>query len=119
VRKILSRDDYVNLVSRLDHASDAEALLNSMLNLLTHFASKSNPGPDAVVIARRARRLILEIVVSKLWRGIPLESTNHRYLTQSSGAFPFLLFLLDHFQKVRENFKAVNSVLVLDLRANS
>lgn len=97
-RKILSRDDYVNLVARLAHASDAEALLNFMLNILTQFASKSNPGSDAVDIAQRARRLILEIAASKMWRRIPL-----LYLTQS--AFPFLLFLLDHSQKVRKMSK--------------
>ncbi|KAF8347350.1 kinase-like domain-containing protein [Amanita rubescens] len=84
-----------------------------MLNILTHFASKSNPGPDAVDIVRRARRFILEIVVSKMWMGIPL--SDDPYLTQSAGAFPFLLFLLDHFQKLGSEASVVPNPVTINL----
>ena len=99
MRKILSSDDYVNLAARLDHAWDSEVLLNFMLNVFAHLASKSGPGPDAVEISRRVRRLVIEVFISNMWHGIPL--SDDIYLTQSC-TFPFLLFLLDHLQKVRK-----------------
>ncbi|KAF8339466.1 kinase-like domain-containing protein [Amanita rubescens] len=58
--EILSREDYVNLVTRIDDPLDASKLLDFILDLLNHRASIQDA--TTADITRRARRFILKVI---------------------------------------------------------
>jgi len=59
--EILSRDDYVNLATWIDKATDAMKLLDFLLEMLRDH-SASNQDSSTVDIAQRARRLMFKII---------------------------------------------------------
>jgi hypothetical protein len=61
MRKVLSREDYVNLATRLDDASDAKNLLDFILFILRN-RWFSNQGSSDLDVSRRARRFMFKII---------------------------------------------------------
>ncbi len=60
MNEILSREHYINIAARIDHASDADNLVDLIYHLL-HYYSLPNQVPEIVDMKRRAKRFMLAV----------------------------------------------------------
>ena len=93
MNEILSREHYINIAARIDHASDAENLVDFICHFL-HYYSLPNQGPDIIDMKRRARRFMLAVISSM--HGLALSNIPY---DPHSYVLPLLLSILNN--KVR------------------
>ena len=88
---ILSTEDYINAVARLDNASNAKDLLDFLLMVLEHRFTVSDRYSSRVVLFKHHRRFMLE-VFSRM-RMVPSLNVPH---DPNSYTLPLLLYMLRH-----------------------
>ena len=94
MNEILSKEHYINIAARLDHASDAENLVDFIYHFLFYY-SLSNQDSIIVDMQRRTRRFMLAVISTM--HGLSLSNIPY---DPDGYTLPLLLSILNN--KVRD-----------------